>query len=151
MISGYTGPGKKTVLPASASAKISCRLVPDQDPQRIAELLREHLETRAPAGVEVETRFHQANRPWRADPHGTLYAAASGALGDVWGVEPVRVAHGGTLPIAREFADVLTESIAVMGFALPGANMHAPDEWIPVHQVERGARAMARLWRGLGA
>jgi len=68
------------------------------------------------------------------------------ALRDVYGVEPVRVAHGGTLPIASDFAEFITPSVAVMGFALPGANMHAPNEWIPVSQLEKGMMTMSRLY-----
>jgi acetylornithine deacetylase/succinyl-diaminopimelate desuccinylase-like protein len=146
MVSGYTGPGKKTVLPARASAKVSCRLVPDQDPDRIAELLRRHVERQAPEGVEVVVTDFQENRPWRAEPEGELYRAAAAAFSEVYGVQPVRVCHGGTLPIAVDFAETLTSSVAVMGFALPGANMHAPNEWIPVSQLERGMKVMSRLY-----
>jgi len=149
MISGYTGPGKKTVLPAVASAKVSCRLVPDQDPERIAALVEAHVRARAPEEVEVTVHARQANRPWRASPDGPLYRAASAALAGVYGVDPVRVAHGGTLPIARDFSDLLTPSVAVMGFALPGANMHAPNEWIAVDQLEKGMRSMVALYREL--
>ncbi|HSM61755.1 MAG TPA: dipeptidase [Longimicrobiales bacterium] len=149
MVSGYTGPGKKTVLPARASAKVSCRLVPDQDPARIVELLERHVGALAPDGVEVTVRGHQANRPFRSDPQGPLFRAAARALADVYGVEPVRIAGGGTLPVARDFAELLTPSVAVLGFALPGANMHAPNEWIPVDQVARGARSMVRLYEEL--
>ena len=151
MISGYTGPGKKTVLPAVATAKVSCRLVPDQDPERIAASVAAHVRARAPEGVEVVVRAHQANRPWRASPEGPLYRAASDALASVYGVAPVKVAHGGTLPIARDFADLLTPSVAVMGFALPGANMHAPNEWIAVEQLEKGMRSMVALYRELAS
>lgn len=151
VISGYTGPGKKTVLPARARAKVSCRLVPDQDPERIIELLKAHVAAQSTPGVEVEVAGLQTNRPFRSDPTGPLYASASKALAEVYGIEPVRVASGGTLPIAREFMDLLTPSVAVMGFALPGANMHAPNEWIPVEQVEKGAKAMVRLYRELAA
>lgn len=149
IVGGYTGPGKKTVLPASAKAKVSCRLVPDQDPARTVELLGRHVAAHAPAGVQVTVTRFQANRPFRSDPSGPLFAAASKALGDVYGVEPVRVAHGGTLPIATDFAELLTPSVAVMGFALPGANMHAPNEWIPVSQLEKGMMTMVRLYREL--
>jgi acetylornithine deacetylase/succinyl-diaminopimelate desuccinylase-like protein len=148
--SGYTGPGKKTVLPAVASAKLSCRLVPDQDPGHIAELVEAHVRARVPEEAEVTVHARQANRPWRASPDGPLYRAASAALAGVWGVEPVKVAHGGTLPIARDFSDLLTPSVAVMGFALPGANMHAPNEWIAVEQLEKGMRSMVALYRELG-
>jgi acetylornithine deacetylase/succinyl-diaminopimelate desuccinylase-like protein len=151
MISGYTGPGKKTVLPARASAKVSCRLVPDQDPDGITELLRRHVARHAPGDVEVTVTGYQENRPWRAEPEGKLYRAAASAFASVYGVEPVRVCHGGTLPIAVDFAELLTPSVAVMGFALPGANMHAPNEWIPVSQLERGMRVMARLYGELAA
>lgn len=146
---GYTGPGKKTVLPACARAKLSARLVPDQDPERITELVRRHVLARVPEGVALNFTSHQANRPFRADPSGPLYQAAARALADVYRVEPVRVAHGGTLPIARTFAEMLTPSVAVMGFALPGANMHAPNEWIPVSQLEAGMKTMVRLYAEL--
>lgn len=149
IVGGYTGPGKKTVLPASAKAKVSCRLVPDQDPGRVTELLTAHVMKHAPEGVEVTVTAHQANRSFRSDPSGPLFAAAGRALTEVYGVEPVQVAHGGTLPIARDFAELLTPSVAVMGFALPGANMHAPNEWIPVSQLERGMRTVVRLYREL--
>jgi acetylornithine deacetylase/succinyl-diaminopimelate desuccinylase-like protein len=78
-----------------------------------------------------------------------LFRAAGRALTEVYGVEPVRVAHGGSLPIARTLAEQITPSVAVMGMALPGANMHAPNEWIPESQVARWMRAMVRLYRAL--
>jgi len=146
MVSGYTGPGKKTVLPARASAKVSCRLVPNQDPGTVIELLRQHVARHAPAGVDVAVTGFQENRPWYAEPEGPLYRAAAVAYSDVYGVDPVKVCHGGTLPIAADFSELLTPSVAVMGVALPGANMHAPNEWIPVSQLERGMRVMARLY-----
>lgn len=149
IVGGYTGPGKKTVLPSKASAKVSCRLVPNQDPENITRLLKEHVMKHAPEGIRVTVTEHQANRPFRSDPSGPLFDAASRALGAVYGVEPVKVAHGGTLPIASDFADLLTPSVAVMGFALPGANMHAPNEWIPVSQLERGMRSVVRLYHEL--
>lgn len=151
LLSGYTGPGKKTVLPATAMAKLSCRLVPDQDPARIGRLLREHIERVTPEGVALEVRQLQGNRPWRDDPSAPLYEAARRALRHVFRVEPVRVAHGGSLPIAREFADILGAHVAVMGFADPMANMHAPDESFPLEHVEKGMRTMVRLYRELAA
>lgn len=150
IVGGYTGPGKKTVLPASARAKVSCRLVPDQDPTEIIEALMRHVLANTPEALEVTVRAYQANPPFRADPSGPLFEAASRALTGVYGVEPVRVAHGGTLPIASDFVRLLTPSVAVMGFALPGANMHAPNEWIPVSQLEAGMRTMVRLYEELG-
>jgi len=149
LVGGYIGPGKKTVLPGRASAKVSCRLVPDQDPREVIELLESHIRRHTPPGVDVSLRTVQANPPFRSDPGGPLFAAAARALEDVYGVEPARVAHGGSLPIARTLAEQVTASVAIMGLALPGANMHAPNEWIPESQVGRGIRSMVRLYREL--
>jgi acetylornithine deacetylase/succinyl-diaminopimelate desuccinylase-like protein len=149
IVGGYTGPGKKTVLPSCATAKVSCRLAPDQDPEKITELLRRHVAAHAPEYVRVTVTAFQANRFFRSDPEGPLFRAASKALAEVYGVEPVRVAHGATLPIATDFAELLTPNTAIMGFALPGANMHAPNEWIPVSQLEKGMRTVVRLYREL--
>ncbi|NIP80198.1 MAG: dipeptidase [Gemmatimonadetes bacterium] len=149
LVSGYTGPGKKTVLPARALAKLSARLVPEQDPVRIEAVLRDHVARMAPAGVAFEVRSLQHNRPWRDDPDAPLFRAAAAALESGFGAAPVRVAHGGTLPIAPELRDVLGAPVAVMGFALPGANMHAPNEWFPVAHLERGIRTMTRLYHEL--
>ncbi|MFO7894251.1 MAG: dipeptidase [Longimicrobiales bacterium] len=149
LVGGYTGAGKKTVLPASALAKLSTRLVPEQDPTRIEDALRAHVERVAPEGVAFEVRSLQDNRPWRDDPDAPLFRAAAGALEDVFGTEPVLVAHGGTLPIAPELRDILGATVAVMGFALPGANMHAPDEWFPVAHLEQGMKTVTRLYERL--
>lgn len=149
LLSGYTGAGKKTVLPARALAKLSCRLVPAQDPGRIATLLRNHVEQRQPPGVSFTVRTLQENPPWREDPGAPLFHAASRALEAVFGVAPVRVAHGGTMPIAPAFHDLLGAPVAVMGFALPGANMHAPNEWFPVDHFEKGMKTMTRLYQEL--
>lgn len=149
ILCGYTGPGKKTVLPCRAVAKLSFRLVPDQDPARVAELLEGHVRRVAPRDVDVDVRFLQANRPWREDPECPLFRAAASAQETVWGVPPVRVAHGGTLPIAPEISDALGAPVMTMGFALPGANMHAPNEWIPLDHFELGARTMLRFYETL--
>jgi acetylornithine deacetylase/succinyl-diaminopimelate desuccinylase-like protein len=149
ILCGYTGAGKKTVLPCTALAKLSFRLVPDQDPERVAARLDAHLRRVTPKGVEVALRYLQGSRPWRENPGTPLFHAAATALEAVWGVPPVRVAHGGTLPIAPEIRDALGAPVMTMGFALPGANMHAPNEWIPLDHFERGARTMLRLYREL--
>ena len=146
LVSGYTGPGKKTVLPARALAKVSCRLVPDQDPRKIADALTAHVESRAPAGVQVGVRVLQGNRPWREDPEAPLFRAAARALEAVFGTPPVRVAHGGTMPIAPSLREILGARVGVMGFALPGANMHAPNEWFPLSHLEKGMKTMTRLY-----
>lgn len=151
MISGYTGTGKKTVLPCHARAKLSCRLVADQDPERVAGLLEAYVRKVTPPGVDVSIELVQSNRPWRMDPESPLFHSAATALEDVFGVPPVRTLSGGTLPIAPDLRDALGATVMTMGFALPGANMHAPNEWFPMDHFHRGARAMLRLYSELAA
>jgi acetylornithine deacetylase/succinyl-diaminopimelate desuccinylase-like protein len=145
LLSGYTGEGAKTVLPARAMAKVSFRLVPDQDPGRVAEQVRAHLRRVAPAGVEVEVVELHGGRPWRGALAGPLAEAAGVALRVGFGVDPVPVGEGGSIPIVGEFERILGAPVLLLGFALPGANMHAPDEWFPVEQLERGPVTIVRL------
>ncbi|MFW6205618.1 MAG: dipeptidase [Gemmatimonadota bacterium] len=149
LLSGYTGEGAKTVLPAKAMAKISFRLVPDQDPDRIAELVTAHMENEAPQGVEVDVRRLHGGQPWRATLGSPLYTAAERALGAAWGRDVVYAGEGGSIPIVPEFEAVLEAPVLLMGFGLPGENAHAPDEWISVENIERGTHAAARLWEEL--
>ena len=151
IVGGYTGPGKKTVLPARATAKLSTRLAPGQDPKRVEALVRAHVEKVAPEGVHLEVRALQHNRPWRADPEGPLFRAGAAALRDAFGAEAAFTATGGTIPITPELADALEAPVAILGFALPGANMHAPNEWFPASHLEKGMKAMTRLYERLAA
>ena len=145
LLSGYTGEGAKTVLPARAMAKVSFRLVPDQDPVRVAEQVRAHLRKVAPADVTVEVVELHGGRPWRGSLAGPLAGAATLALREGFGVDPVPVGEGGSIPIVGEFERILGAPVLLLGFALPGANMHAPDEWFPVDHLERGPLTVVRL------
>jgi acetylornithine deacetylase/succinyl-diaminopimelate desuccinylase-like protein len=147
LVSGYTGEGAKTVLPALAMAKVSFRLVPDQDPGRITAIFRRHVEAHAPPGVEVEVRELQSAHPWRASPGGPFFEAARDALEAAFGVAPVLTGEGGTIPIVTEFERVLGARAVLLGFALPGANMHAPDEWFPEDHLEKGIRTLLEFYR----
>ncbi|MGK7313121.1 MAG: dipeptidase [Candidatus Longimicrobiales bacterium M2_2A_002] len=150
LLSGYTGEGAKTVLPAKAMAKISFRLVPDQDPKEIEELVTAHIHDVAPEGVDVEVRALHGGMPWRATLGSELYDAAERALGAAWDEEVVYAGEGGSIPIVPEFEAVLDAPVLLMGFGLPGENAHAPDEWISVENIEKGTHAAARLWDELG-
>jgi acetylornithine deacetylase/succinyl-diaminopimelate desuccinylase-like protein len=145
LLSGYTGEGAKTVLPAKAMAKVSCRLVPDQDPATIERLMKLHVAKVAPAGVQVTVQPLHGGRPWRADIDGRLFDAARRALTAAFGCEPVIVGEGGSIPVVGDFERVLKAPVLLVGFGLPGENAHAPDEWISVDNVRRGLRAMAML------
>ena len=151
MLSGYTGEGSKTVLPAHAMAKVSCRLVPNQDPQKIAELFRKHVEKMAPAGVQVRVDYLHGGKPWRANVQGPLYEAAAAALEQGWGKKPVYAGSGGSIPIVPEFENILGAPALLMGFGLPGENAHAPNEWMAVEAFDKGLHACAELLSQLAA
>jgi acetylornithine deacetylase/succinyl-diaminopimelate desuccinylase-like protein len=145
LLSGYTGEGAKTVLPSHAMAKVSCRLVPDQDPETIQALFRQHVERVTPPGVDVEVVVMHGGRPWRGRLEGKLYDAAARALQAAWGRDVVFAGEGGSIPIVPEFEKVLGAPALLMGFGLPGANTHAPDEWMSVENFEKGTHAAAAL------
>lgn len=151
LLSGYTGEGSKTVLPAKAMAKVSFRLVPNQKPQRIHELLQKHVEKVTPAGVTARVVEMHGGNPWRAKIQGPLYEAAARALEEAFGDKIVYAGEGGSIPIVSEFEKILGAPVLLMGFGLPGENAHAPDEWMSVENYEKGTHAAAALLSGLAA
>ena len=149
-LTGYTGEGAKTVLPAKAMAKVSFRLVPDQRPENVRRLLEAHLAEVTPPGIEIELLEHHGGLPWKAEVGGPLFEAAATALEEAFGTRPVLAGEGGSIPIVVEFERILGAPALLVGFALPGANMHAPDEWFPLENFEKGIGALVRLYRELG-
>ena len=149
LLSGYTGEGAKTVLPAKAMAKVSCRLVPDQDPTDIERLMRAHVARVAPAGVRATVTALHGGRAWRAELDGPLFDAARRALAAAFGREPVITGEGGSIPVVGDFERVLGAPVLLMGFGLPGENAHAPDEWMSVENFTKGMKAVAVLWEEL--
>ena len=146
LLSGYTGEGAKTVLPAKAMAKVSCRLVPDQDPADIEKLMKAHVAKVAPKGVKVTVQHLHGGRPWRAELNGGIYDAARSALRAAYGKEPVITGEGGSIPVVGDFERILGAPVLLVGFGLPGENAHAPDEWMSEENFRVGALAMATLW-----
>jgi acetylornithine deacetylase/succinyl-diaminopimelate desuccinylase-like protein len=146
LLSGYTGEGAKTVLPGHAMLKVSCRLVPDQDPKEIARLVEAHVRRVAPPGVTVRVTELHGGHPWRAELDGPLFDAAARALHGAFGRAPVIVGEGGSIPVVNDFARLLGAPVLLIGFGLPGENAHAPDEWISQENFRLGMRAVASLW-----
>ena len=151
LLSGYTGEGAKTVLPAKAMAKVSCRLVPDQSPGRIEKLMAAHVKKVAPKGVTVKVEHLHGGRPWRNEPKGKFFEAARDALREAWGREPVVTGEGGSIPVVGDFERILKAPVLLIGFGLPGENAHAPNEWISVENFEKGMVAMAGMYGKMGS
>ncbi len=151
LLSGYTGEGAKTVLPSKAMAKVSCRLVPDQQPEEIERLMDAHVRRVAPKGVTVTLETLSGGRPWRAELNGAVFDAARRALTAAFGREPVIVGEGGSIPVVGDFQRILGTPVLLMGFGLPGENAHAPNEWISDENFVKGAKAVAAFWDELAA
>ncbi len=150
LLSGYTGEGAKTVLPARAMAKVSFRLVPNQTPERVRELLTAHIANVAPSEVSIRVEELHGGRPWKAELGGTFFEAARRALERAFETPPVLTGEGGSIPIVVDFQEILEVPVLLMGFAPPGANMHAPNEWIPMENFQKGVRAVAHFYQELG-
>ena len=149
LLCGYTGEGAKTVLPAKAMAKVSFRLVPNQNPDRVKELLEAHVAAVSPPEVRVRVEELHGGRPWKAELSGEFFEAGRRALEKAFGTAPVLTGEGGSIPIVVDFQEILEAPVLLMGFAPPGANMHAPNEWIPLENFEKGIRAVAQFYAEL--
>jgi len=146
LLSGYTGEGAKTVLPAKAMAKVSCRLVPNQTPEEIERLMRAHVARVTPKGVTATVTPLHGGRPWRAEIGGPLFDAARRALATAFEREPVITGEGGSIPVVGDFQRILNAPVLLVGFGLPGENAHAPNEWMSEDNYFKGMAAMAALW-----
>jgi acetylornithine deacetylase/succinyl-diaminopimelate desuccinylase-like protein len=146
LLCGYTGEGAKTVLPNRAMAKVSFRLVPDQTPAKVRALFEKHVARVAPKGVRVEVKELHGGRPWRAKVEGPAFEAASEALEETFGRRPVMMGGGGSIPIVPDLEQRLGATALLVGFSLPGCNLHAPNEWLPVAHFEKGIETLVRLY-----
>ena len=143
---GYTKPGAKTVLPSTAHAKISCRLVPDQDPERITDLAESHLQELAPDYVELQFESHHGGYPVIGDLDNPTVRAACDALERSWGREAVFTRSGGTIPVCSTFDRVLGVPTVLMGFGLNDDRLHSPNEKFNVENFHKGIETSTYLW-----
>lgn len=125
---GYTGEGAKTVLPSKAFAKISMRLVPNQDPDKITKLFKDYFEAAAPAAVKVEVRPHHGGEPVVTPTDTPEYQAAHKAMATTFGKDPIPKREGGSIPIVALFESVLGVKSVLMGFGLDSDAIHSPNE-----------------------
>ncbi|HVT40728.1 MAG TPA: dipeptidase [Gemmatimonadaceae bacterium] len=151
MWGGYGGPGQKTVIPSEAHAKITCRLVPDQDPDEVVGLVTRHLESHAPSGttLSISPADHGARAAHIAADHFAL-KVADAALLAVYGVRPLIVRMGGTVPISELFQRHMGLDTVFFSFSTADEDFHAPNEFFRVHRLHEGLEAWARYWELLG-
>jgi len=142
---GYTGPGAKTVLPGVASAKVSMRLVPDQDPDEIASLVQDYLTKTAPKSVKVKIIRHHGGRPGVVPLDNRFMGAAKRALKESFNREPLFIREGGSIPIVADFKSILGVDTLLIGYALPDNRAHSPNENFHIPTMFTGIESLVRL------
>jgi acetylornithine deacetylase/succinyl-diaminopimelate desuccinylase-like protein len=148
---GFTGEGPKTIIPAEAHAKISARLVADQDPARVYEAIRSFILEIAPPGVRVEVRELGLGAPGAMPIDHPVTQAAARAIEAAFGRPPLYIREGGSVPVTAAFEPVLGVTPFLLGFMNPDDRAHAPDESLIYDNFERGIRALIRFWDEVGS
>lgn len=152
LLSGYTGVGPKTIVPSKAMVKITCRLVPDQDPQALTEALHQYLKSQCPPSLRFQFETFHCCPAFVFDPTSPYIEAAAEAVREAWGVDRVcLIREGGSIPVVQTFKDVLGIDTLLLGWGLNTDNLHSPDEHFTVADFHRGIEASSRLWEKLAA
>ena len=148
---GFQGDGAKTIIPAHAHAKVSCRLVADQEPDVIFERLRDFVMEIAPPGATVTVQKLGGSRPSLTPMDHPITQAAARALEATFGQAPMYTREGGSIPVAASFERVLGLPVVLLGFAQPHDNAHAPNEWMSLINYEGSIRAIVRTLEEIAA
>lgn len=146
LTSGYQGEGSKTIIPAWARAKITCRLVPGQKPEKIRKAVMDYFKKICPPSVRVEVEAGHGGNAYLVSPESPLAQAALRALGGAFKAEPVLLREGGSIPIVNEFSQVLKADTLLLGLALPEDNAHSPNERFSLEAFAKGMLMSTRLW-----
>jgi acetylornithine deacetylase/succinyl-diaminopimelate desuccinylase-like protein len=149
LTSGYQGAGSKTIVPAWARAKITCRLVPDQDPARIRKAVCDYMRKICPATVHLEIEAGHGAEAYLVSPTSPRAQAALRALQEAFHREPVLLREGGSIPIVNDFKKILGADSLLLGLGLPEDNAHSPNEKFDLDCFEKGQRMSALLWQEL--
>jgi acetylornithine deacetylase/succinyl-diaminopimelate desuccinylase-like protein len=149
IIGGYTGEGAKTVIPAAASAKVSFRLVGEQDPEKISRAFRAFVRERLPVDCSVEFLNHTIAPAIQLAYDNPVLGKARAALAAEWGKKAVAIGSGGSIPIVGEFREVLGMDSLLVGFALDDDRVHSPNEKYDLKSFHKGTRSWARILAGL--
>lgn len=148
---GFTGAGAKTVIPATATAKVSIRLVPRQDPEKVVCAFKEWVYKNTPKGIRADVRVLSASPGLVVDPDHQAIDVAARAFGDVFGKQTVFIRSGGSIPIVGEFAKHLGIPTILMGFGLPDDGLHSPNEKYKIENYFMGIRTVAHFFEQYGA
>ena len=152
LVSGYTGVGPKTIVPSKATVKITCRLVPSQDPHQLTEALHQYLKAQCPSSLSFEFTSYHGCPAFVFDPTSPYIEAAAEAIREAWGVQQVRlIREGGSIPVVQTFKDVLGVDTLLLGWGQNTDNLHSPNEHFSVADFHRGTKASASLWAKLAA
>jgi len=146
---GFQGEGTKTVIPAKAGAKITCRLVPDQDPTRVQDAIEQHLKANCPRGVTLDVKRGDGAPACITPVDHPAIRAALAALAEAYGKEAKFIRGGGSIPVVGLFTSVLNAPSVLMGFGLEDENFHAPNEHFHLENFDLGMRALYSYWHKL--
>jgi acetylornithine deacetylase/succinyl-diaminopimelate desuccinylase-like protein len=149
LTSGYQGDGSKTIIPSWARAKITCRLVPDQNPEHLRKKVLAHLKKICPPTVRLEIAAGHGAEAYYVSPTGKHAQAALHALEKAFGCKPILMREGGSIPIVNEFKKILGADSLLLGLGLPDDNAHSPNEKFSLDCFEKGQRMSAYLWQEL--
>ena len=148
---GYTGSGFKTVIPSKAFAKISCRLVPNQDPDKMVKLIADYLERQAPPGIKIKAVIHDGGgKAVRSAPSSNAIQAFAQAFKEVFQAPCEFIYSGATIPITSELAEASGAEVAMLGLGLADDKIHAPNEHFGIDRIEKGAAVIARTIELMG-
>jgi acetylornithine deacetylase/succinyl-diaminopimelate desuccinylase-like protein len=146
---GYTGVGFKTVIPARAMAKISCRLVPNQEPDVVAAQIFEFLKKNAPEGIKISATFEHGGKPVRCSPHSRIATIASEAYEEVFNKPCKKVLCGASVPLVADLSEAASAETAVIGVSLDSDDIHAPNEHFSLDQLRQGFLSIGAILRRL--
>ena len=149
-LSGYTGEGPKTIVPSWAMAKVTCRLVPNQDPGKLTAALRDFFAANCPPGLTMEFTDQHGCGALVFDTNSPYMSAAKSSIETAFGATPVLIREGGSIPVVSTFRDVLGVDTLLLGWGQDTDNLHSPNEHFSVEDFHRGTHASALLWDALG-
>lgn len=149
IVGGYTGEGPKTIVPSKASAKVTCRLVPGQNPAKILDSLETYVASLCPPGLKFQFVRYHGCEAFAFDPTSPWITAASAAVESAFGKAPVFIREGGSIPVVSSFQQILGIDTLLLGWGRNTDNLHSPDEHFHVVDFHNGILASAHLWQKL--